>query len=112
MIIDAALVLVDGKGNTNVMDMGAPTTGGHNSLSGWLNIKTTGASGSVKIQESDDNASFSDVAGASYAFSAAGQMSVPFPKTSKRYVKATLTTLTASNTEVVVGGLMFAKELA
>lgn len=112
MIIDAALVLVDGKGNTNVLDMGAPTTGGHNNLSGWLNVQTSAASGSVKLQESDDNDSYTDVAGASWTVSEAGHFSVPFPKTTKRYVKVELSELTATDTAVFVGGLAYEKELA
>lgn len=111
-IIDAALVLVDGKGGTNVLDMGKPTTGGHNNLSGWLNVHTTAASGSIKLQESDDNASYTDVTGATYTVAKAGSFSVPFPKTTKRYVKAVLTTLTASDTAAFVGGLAYEKELA
>lgn len=111
-IIDQALVLVDGKGGANVMDMFKPTTGGHNNLNGWVNIRTTGTSGSVKLQESDDGTTYTDVAGASVTVSAAGSHVFPFPKTTKRYVKATLTTLTASNTAVWVGGLSEAKELA
>lgn len=112
MIIDEALVLVDGAGGTNILDMGKPTTGGHNNLSGWLNIKTSASSGSIKLQESDDNSTYTDVAGASWTVSAAGAFSVPFPKTTKRYVKATLTTLTSSNTSAFVGGLAYEKELA
>lgn len=116
-IIDAALVLIDGEGHSNVMDMFKPTTGGHNNLSGWVNIRTTGTTGSVKLQESDDNSSYSDIAGASVTFTAAGHAAIVFPKTTKRYVKAVLSSgasddLTTSNTSVYVGGLSEAKELA
>lgn len=125
MIIDEALVLVDGAGGTNVIDCGerpvdangvylpgSQPTGGYNNLSGWLNIKTSASSGSIKLQESVDNSTYTDVAGASWTISAAGSFSVPMPKTTKRYVKATLTTLTSSNTSAFIGGLAYAKELA
>jgi len=115
MIIDFANTLIDGAGHTNVMDMFKPTTGGYNSISGWLNIRTSGTTGSVKLLESDDNSSYSDVAGGTVTFTAAGHKAIVFPKTTKRYVKAVLTSaqgddLTTSNTAVFVGGLSEEKE--
>lgn len=128
MIIDEATLLVDGKGHTNVMDMGTSrtdgyasrftgrnvegTTGGHNSLSGWLNIAVTKA-GTVEIQECDTEAgSYTTVPGATYTFAAAGEKSVPFPKTTKRFIKVKLTTVTASDATVFVGGLANEKVFA
>lgn len=116
-IIDAALVLVDGKGGTNVLDMGKPTTGGHNNLNGYVNVKTSGTQGSVKIQESDDNSSYSDLAGGTATFAAAGTACFDLPKTTKRYLKAVFTSaagdnLSSSNTTVYIGGINYAKELA
>ena len=116
-IIDQALVLSDGAGNTNVLDMAKPTTGGHNNISGWLNVRTTGTQGSVKLQESTDNSTYTDVAGGTVTFAAAGHVAIVLPATTKRYLKVAFTTasgddLTASNTCVWVGGLSEAKELA
>lgn len=116
-IIDAALVLVDGAGHSNVLDMAKPTTGGHNNLNGWVNVITSGTQGSVKIQESDDNSSYSDVAGGTATFAAAGTACFVLPKTAKRYLKVVFTSasgdnLSASNTTVYIGGINYAKELA
>lgn len=116
-IIDEALVLSDGAGHTNVLDMFKPTTGGHNNISGWLNIRTTGTQGSVKLQESDDNSTYTDVAGGTVAFAHSGSVAVVLPATTKRYLKAVFSSasgddLSASNTCVWVGGLSEAKELA
>lgn len=115
MVIDFANTLIDGAGHTNVMDMGKPTTGGHNSLSGWINVRTSGTTGTVKLQESDDNSSYSDVVDGAVAFTAAGHKVFPMPKTTKRYVKAVLSSasgddLTTSNTAVFIGGISEGKE--
>lgn len=123
-IIDQALVLSDGAGHTNVLDMSCNpdvgTTGGHNNVSGWVNVRTTGTQGSVKIQQSRDNGvndAYSDVAGGTATFAAAGHTAFPLPKTTERYIKVVFTSasgdnLSASNTCVWVGGLSEAKELA
>lgn len=74
-----------------------------------LIVRTSGTSGSVKLQEcadiSVDEPVWSDVAGSTVTVSAAGTYSIPFPALTKRYVKAVLTTLTASNTEVYMGAV-------
>ena len=116
-IIDAVLLLVDGAGHTNVLDMAKPTTGGHNNISGWLNIRTTGTQGSVKLQESDDNSTYSDVAGGTVAFAHSGSVSIVLPATTKRYLKVVFSSasgdnLSSSNTTVYIGGINYAKELA
>lgn len=116
-IIDEALVLSDGAGHTNILDMSKPTTGGHNNISGWLNIRTTGTQGSVKLQESDDNSTYTDVAGGAVAFTHSGHTAVVLPATTKRYLKVVFSSasgdnLSSSNTCVWVGGLSEAKELA
>lgn len=116
-IIDAALVLSDGAGHTNVLDMANPTTGGHNNISGWLNIRTTGTQGSVKLQESADNSTYTDVARGEIAFAHSGHVAVVLPATTKRYLKVVFSSasgdnLSSSNTCVWVGGLSEAKELA
>ena len=70
-----------------------------------LIVRTSGASGSVKLQESTDMDSWTDVAGSTVTVAAAGTYSIPFPALTKRYVKAVLTTLTAANTEVFMGAI-------
>ena len=74
-----------------------------------LIVRTTGTSGSVKLQECADisvaEPSWSDVAGSTVTVAAAGTYAIPFPALTKRYVKAVLTTLTASNTEVFMGAV-------
>lgn len=119
-IIDEALVLSDGAGHTNVLDMFKATTGGHNNLNGWLNVRTSGTTGSVKLQQSSDNGvsdAYSDVPGGTVTFAAAGHVAIALPATSERYLKVVFTSasgddLTASNTCVWIGGLSEAKELA
>ena len=74
-----------------------------------LIVRTTGTSGSVKLQECADisvaEPVWSDVAASTVTVSAAGTYAIPFPALTKRYVKAVLTTLTASNTEVFMGAV-------
>lgn len=74
-----------------------------------LIVRTTGTSGSVKLQECADisvaEPSWSDIAGSTVTVAAAGTYAIPFPAFTKRYVKAVLTTLTASNTEVFMGAV-------
>lgn len=130
-IIDEALVLSDGAGHTNVIDCGnrplnasgtayadgAKPTGGYNNISGWLNIRTTGTQGSVKLQESADNNTYSDVAGGTVAFVHSGSVAIVLPATTKRYLKVVFSSasgddLSSFNTCVWVGGLSEAKELA
>lgn len=113
-IIDAALVLVDGQGHTNIMDMHKPTSGGFNNLNGWINVRTTAETGAVTLQECDtEGGTYSNVIGGEVVISAnKHSYAIPFPKTSKRFVKISLTAATASNTAVYVGGLNEEKELA
>lgn len=116
-IIDQALVLSDGAGHTNVLDMAKPTTGGHNNLNGWINIRTSGTQGAVQLQESDNNSDYSAVVDGTVSFTAAGKKAFPLPKTTKRYLKVVFSAesgdnLSSSNTCVWVGGLSEAKELA
>ena len=116
-IIDQALVLSDGEGHTNVLDMAKPTTGGHNNLNGWINVRTSGTQGGVQLQESDDNSDYSAVVDGTVSFTAAGKKAFPLPKTTKRYLKVVFSSapddnLSASNTCVWVGGLSEAKEMA
>ena len=68
-----------------------------------LIVRTSEDSGSVKLQESDDLSSWSDVANSTVTVAAAGTFAIPFPALTKRYVKAVLTTLTAADTEVFMG---------
>ena len=70
-----------------------------------LIVRTTADSGSVKLQESDDMDSWTDVADSTVTVSEAGTHSIRFPALTKRYVKAALTTLTAENTEVFMGAV-------
>lgn len=70
-----------------------------------LIVRTSGTSGSVKLQESDDMSSWSDIANSTVTVAAAGTFAIPFPAFTKRYVQAVLTTLTASNTEVFMGAI-------
>lgn len=130
-IIDAALVLVDGAGHSNVIDCGdrplnasgtayadgVQPTGGYNNLNGWVNIITSGTQGSVKIQESVDNTTYTDVAGGTVAFTHSGTACFVLPKTTKRYLKVVFSSasgdnLSSSNTTVYIGGINYAKELA
>ena len=116
-IIDQALVLSDGAGHTNVLDMAKPTTGGHNNLNGWINVRTSGTQGGVQLQESDNNTDYSAVTDGTISFTAAGKKVFPLPKTTKRYLKVVFSSgpgdnLSSSNTCVWVGGLSEAKELA
>jgi hypothetical protein len=56
------------------------------------------------LQDSANGTDFVDVPASTITVTAAGAYSIKFPK-NRRYVKAVLTTLTASNTDVFVGGV-------
>lgn len=87
---------------SNVLDFGTAEAAAKGNLAGWLNVVTTASGGSVKLQDSADNSTFVDLAGTTVTVSAAGTYCVAMPA-HKRYVKAVLTTLTPSNTDVYIG---------
>lgn len=82
-----------------------------NNIAANLIVRTSGSSGSVKLQESDDMSSWSDIAGSTVTVAAAGTYAIPFPAFTKRYVQAVLTTLTSSNTEVFMGAVSEDKDI-
>lgn len=87
---------------SKVLDFGVGDNGGKNNPGGFLNVVST-ATGSVKLQDSANGTDFADVPGSLITVSAAGAYSIALPK-HRQYVKAVLTTVTASNTDVFIGG--------
>jgi len=111
MIIDKAnafyLRPLDGESAqsaSNVLNFGAADNGGKNNLGGFLNVVSSAASGSVKLQDSANGTDYTDVPASTITVTAAGAYSIALPK-HRQYVKAVLTTLTPSNTDVFIGGL-------
>ena len=89
---------------SKVLDFGAAERSGANNFGGYLNVVTSAASGSVKLQDSANGTDFADVPGSTITVSAAGAYSIKLPK-HRQFVKAVLTTVTASNTDVFIGGV-------
>jgi len=91
---------------SKVLDFGAGTRGGKNNYGGYLNVMTTGTSGAVSLQDSDDETAWAAVPASTITVTAAGAYSTLLPK-HRRFVRAVLGTgLTASNTDVFIGGVL------